>query len=476
MTRSSAGDAARGQADEQDSTPAPRPGVPDAALAARLAELDGKSFVPRTFGYLKHMGPGYMQSAMTLGGGTAFASIFAGAAFGYQLIWVAPLSMLLGVIVLAAVAHQTLSVDDNPFDAMKRHAGPFFAYGWALSGILSSIIWQFAQYALASAMLVAIARSAGYEVPSGVMGAFALAWCITVALLYQSKPRLVRLYENLIKGTVWFIILAFGFVVLKTGIPHPGELFHGLLPSVPGETKGVKGGTLVVSGLAAAVGANMIFVYPYTLRKRGWGLPHRRLARLDLFFGMLIPYAIAASLMLIASASVFYYGDPELFAGKKIAPWEAAEILARPDRLGAVAGMWIFGLGIVAMAVSSITMQMLCSGFALCEMLGKPSEGRLYRVGMLLPAVGVLGSVWWNDVRLWMAVPTNIVCGFLLPVAYVGFFILQGKRDYLGAHLPTGKGAVAWRAGMLLSTLVLVVGLVWFAVTEVPGWFESVAK
>jgi len=71
----------------------------------RLAALDARPFLPRTLGYMKLMGPGYMQSAMTLGGGTAFASIFAGAAFGYQLVWVAPLAMLLGVIVLAAVAH-----------------------------------------------------------------------------------------------------------------------------------------------------------------------------------------------------------------------------------------------------------------------------------------------------------------------------------------------------------------------------------
>ncbi len=45
--------------------------------AERFASLDRKPFVPRTLGYLRHMGPGYMQSAMTLGGGTAFASIFA---------------------------------------------------------------------------------------------------------------------------------------------------------------------------------------------------------------------------------------------------------------------------------------------------------------------------------------------------------------------------------------------------------------
>ena len=37
---------------------------------ARFAELDAKPVVPRIAGYLRYMGPGYLQSAMTLGGGS----------------------------------------------------------------------------------------------------------------------------------------------------------------------------------------------------------------------------------------------------------------------------------------------------------------------------------------------------------------------------------------------------------------------
>ncbi|MCB9913942.1 MAG: Nramp family divalent metal transporter [Planctomycetes bacterium] len=440
-----------------------------------LEALDARPFLPRTLGYLRLMGPGYMQSAMTLGGGTAFASIFAGAAFGYQLLWVAPLAMLLGIVVLSAVAHQTLSTGENPFQAMKRHAGPFFAYGWAFSGIASSVIWQFAQYALASAMLVALARSLGHDVPTWAMGLAALAWCIGVTLLYDATPRLARAYENVIKAMVWFIVACFAFVVAKTGVPHPAELAAGLVPfRIPGENQGVHGTTLVVSGLAAAVGANMVFVYPYTLRKRGWGRAHRRLARVDLGFGMFVPYALAASLMVVASASVFYYGDPSLFTGKGIAPVQAAEMLAAPDRLGPVAGLWVFGLGILAMALSSITMQMLCSGFALCEMFGWEPRGARYKLGMLLPAVGVLGAVFWNDMKLWVAVPTNVVCGFLLPVAYVGFLKLQASRAYLGEDRPRGALGALWLAGMALSTLVLVGFLAWFAWRELPDWLAKV--
>jgi len=444
---------------------------------AELEALDARPFLPRTLGYLGRMGPGYMQSAMTLGGGTAFASIFAGAAFGYRLLWVAPLAMLLGIVVLSAVAHQTLSTGENPFQAMERHAGAFYAYGWAFGGIASSIIWQFAQYALASSMLVAVAASAGLEVETWHMGLLALAWCVTVALFYDARPSLVRAYENLIKGMVWFIILCFGVVVVQTGVPSPGDLLAGLVPfRIPGESQGVRGVTLVVSGLAAAVGANMVFVYPYTLRKRGWGRAHRRLARIDLVFGMFVPYTIAASLMVIASASVFHYGDPELFVGKKIAPWQAAEVLAAPDRLGPTVGMWVFGLGIVAMALSSITMQMLCSGFALCEMFGWEARGPRYKLGLLLPAVGVLGSVFWKDIALWVAVPTNVVCGFLLPVSYVAFIRMNRSRTYLGADRPEGRLATLWTLGMAISTGVLVVFLGWYVYDNAAGWWEVLAS
>ena len=83
--------------------------------------------VARTLGYLRLMGPGYLQSAMTLGGGTAAASLFAGAAFGYSLLWVAPVAMLLGVVMLSAISYQTLSTGVRPYEAMRRYAGePFF--------------------------------------------------------------------------------------------------------------------------------------------------------------------------------------------------------------------------------------------------------------------------------------------------------------------------------------------------------------
>ena len=52
---------------------------------ARLAAVEGESLPVRLRTYATMIGPGYLQSAMTLGGGTATTALFTGAVFGYSL-------------------------------------------------------------------------------------------------------------------------------------------------------------------------------------------------------------------------------------------------------------------------------------------------------------------------------------------------------------------------------------------------------
>ena len=442
---------------------------------ARFAELDARPMPGRIVGYLRFMGPGYLQSAMTLGGGSAFAALFSGAAFGYQLLWVAPAAMLLGIIVMSGIAWQTLSTGVDPYDALKRHVHPVFAWAFAWGGLLSSIIWQFAQYALAAAMLALL-----FGVEPIVGGIIALVWCVAVGLLHGRARSFIRTYEVILTGMVWFIVVAMAVVVFQSGVPDPIAVAKGFIPSIPNDWTGtnadgvetsISGMTLVVSGLAAAVGANMLFVYPYTLRKNGWGRAHRRLARYDLVFGMFIPFTIAVSLMVIASASVFHFGEGG-FAGSKIHPAKAAEIFASPDRLGPVVGLWIFGLGILAMALSSITMQMLASGFAGLKLFGVREDSVGHKFFILLPAIGVFGAVVWSDIAPWVAVPTNVICGLFLPASYLGFTLLQRRRAFLGEDTPRNPLATLWLGGMVLGTVVLTVFLATVVVEQGPGFIE----
>jgi len=69
----------------------------------------------RYLGYFKQSGPGWIQAAVTLGGGTLVSALYLGVIAGYEFMWLQPLAMLCGIIMLGALSHITLSVPERPF-------------------------------------------------------------------------------------------------------------------------------------------------------------------------------------------------------------------------------------------------------------------------------------------------------------------------------------------------------------------------
>ena len=142
---------------ENSSTGGRRPSrIPDAdpqVLAREVETLEalaGQGAIARFRGYSSLTGPGWLQSAFTLGGGSAVASLYLGAHYGYELMWVQPLAMVVGIIMLTACGHQTLSTGVRPFAAMSRFIHPGVAWAWALATLVSSFVFHLPQYALAA--------------------------------------------------------------------------------------------------------------------------------------------------------------------------------------------------------------------------------------------------------------------------------------------------------------------------------------
>ena len=135
---------------------------------AQLAELERKGLLQRWRGYSKMTGPGYLQSALTLGGGSAVASLFAGSYLQYGLLWVQPAAMLLGIIMLAAISHQTLSTGARPFSTIAVIFHPALAWIWALGALAVTVIWHFPQYALAAGMTEDMIKAATGWQPSEI--------------------------------------------------------------------------------------------------------------------------------------------------------------------------------------------------------------------------------------------------------------------------------------------------------------------
>jgi len=258
----------------------------------------------------------------------------------------------------------------------------------------------------------------------------------------------------------------------------------------------------MITAVSAAVGINMTFLMPYSLLKRGWNRDFRGLAIFDLSFGMFIPFVLATSCVLIASASQFHtqpaagvLDDMTEAPAKIVANYKKnalarieyelgasdeqkedliralpeadkrmAAMLVRRDAFNLAASLapltgariahYAFGIGVVGMGVSSII---------LCEMLGVESKGVPYRVGSLMPAVGAMGPFIWTGgkAQFWLAVPAFVFGMMILPIAYFTFCLMMNSRSLLGENMPRGGRRLLWNVLMAVASGLAAFGAVW---------------
>ncbi len=428
---------------------------------------------------IREGGPGWLQGAMTLGGGSAITSLTIGAVFGYEFLWVQPVSMIIGCIMLFALAHQTLSTGEHPFVAMKQHVSGSLAWLWAIAALGSSVIWGFSHYPLSAGMLEeAIHVTTGFNLKQDGEAFARELYLFTLAILvwmvcaytvwhYGKAQRAVRLFENGIKVLSIMIILSFGWVVISASLEGGvdwGAVLWGFVPhSLPDDAFGV---TTMMAALGTAVGINMTFVYGYTMLRRGWGREQRVLARYDIVLGLVLPYLLVTGLISIAAAVALHAGDGSIES--RLAPATAGAMFAQAG-LGDVVGRLIFPLGVLGMAAGSLVMHMLTCGAAAMEMFNLEEGSKAYRLACLIPTPAVLGVFLWSTMGPYVILPTSAFCGLLLPIAYVGWLVLNNRADYLGEDKPTGGRAIIFNLAMIACVVTVSVSVVYSTMVGL-GW------
>ena len=444
-------------------------------LAAEKAELQALESAPlgkRSWGYVKRTGPGLLQSAMTLGAGSATASVLAGASFGYKLLWVQPLAMFFGVMMLAALSNVVLTRGERPYESFGKQVWKPLVVLWALGTVLASVIWHFPQYTLLAGAGRDLATTLGMQIandgnvpawiqglagalePLGfkvntdvttlgyivsfLVGGAILAMNIFMVFNYGKGAKGVKMYERFLRFMIALVIVFFLLVcVMNIGRIDWLELGKGFcgyygLPKDPVTGKVETATILQVLGmLGAAVGINMTFLYPYSLLAKGWGPEHRKLARWDLGMTMFLPFSLVTSLIIVAmTVTNVYTGADAVQTG--LTPLGAAAAFE-----GIPGGRFIFCLGLMGMCGGAVSTHMVACGFTLCEMLGGEMTQKRFRLFALTPCIGVLGVV--INLPMWFPVVASAVCFTMLPIAYVIFFYLNNKRSYIGDAV--GKGA-----------------------------------
>ncbi|MHC4574684.1 MAG: divalent metal cation transporter [Planctomycetota bacterium] len=310
--------------------------------------------------FVRLSGPGWLQSAITLGGGSLAGSLYLGVLAGASLLWLQPLAMILGIVMLSAISYVALSTGERPFQAINRHVNPVLGWGWAIATLMANLVWALPQFALATAairqnlMPAVVGPDAMPEVAGKlvVCGTICLI-CIIVVWFYDTGSWGIKLFEVLLKLMVGVIVVCFFGVVIKLSFAKEalgwGTILRGFVPDLGLLTAPAKTfapfiaevdsrfrrfwiDTIVgqqrdvmVTAVSAAVGINMTFLLPYSMLRRGWDKTFRGLAIFDLATGLFVPFMLATGCVIIASAAQFHTRPAPGFLGEKDKPGAAVQ-------------------------------------------------------------------------------------------------------------------------------------------------------
>lgn len=287
--------------------------------------------------FVRLSGPGWLQSAITLGGGTLSNSLYLAVLTGFTFLWLQPMAMAVGIVMLSAISYVTLSTGERPLRAINTHINPVLGWGWLLASMVANIVWSMPQFALGLAALTKMLfpQILGASGPFGANGRVAAAMCILAInilflALYSSGGRGMKIFETIVKCMVALTVLCFFGVVLVitvNGLTDWREYMGGFIPrfnmmfkpgpkllpflnAVPEQFQPFWTSKIlsdqrdfIISAFATAVGINMTFLFPYSMMRKGWDRDFRGLAIFDLSTGLFIPFLLATSCVVIAAGT-----------------------------------------------------------------------------------------------------------------------------------------------------------------------------
>ena len=525
-----------------------------------IVDARGRGKLAQFGAYCRLSGPGWLQSATTLGGGSLASALYLGVLGGLGFIWLQPFAMALGIIMLAGISYVTLSISQKPMAAINKNLTPILGYGWAVGSMLACMVFAWPQFALGVAAItqnlchMKSAPSTGVEV--GVTAAlFALGLFMTAVYAVGGKG--VKIFELFIKLSVAAIVVCFFGVVISLclgGKIDWGRVAEGLVPNLsvfssPSadfmqyisklDAAGQKFWSdmivaqqidVVISAAAMAVGINMTFLYPYSMLKKGWDKDFRGLAIFDLATGLFIPFFLATSCIVIAASTQFHAKAAEGLAeasiadgklvpavvdGRKIEPApnliegyiqlldkraasvvgeqnysklapaqkdaarnglgivdkQLAAMLVKRDAsnlaetleplVGEDVARYIFGFGVLGMAMNAVLMNMLICGLSFSEIFKRCGSAKWHICGSSLILISAVASVFFKGARMWLVIYAGVMAAVLLPIAYGAFIYLINSSKVLGAQRPSGGRRILWNVLMACSLLMSSIASVW---------------
>jgi len=426
-----------------------------------LSRVENRPPLRRFWGRLKLSGPGFMDSALTLGAGTLTAAMLSGAVFGYRTMWLLWVSMGLGLFMMAAMARFTCRGGFRVIRVQNQF------HGWIVGSLLTAlvgtaavaVIFNYGQYSLGTHLIESLTPLLGFRFPRQWNWILFMAVTSWLILSYGRRGRRgIFAVETFMKLSIGLMLACFGACLILVGVDWRA-LVRGLF--VPWLPRGVEGLDLFVASSAAAIGVMDWIFFHYAGLTRGWSRRHERQARFDIVVGLLVPFLLINYLVMAVFAGTLN----RLGLHPETAP-ELAKALM--PLLGPTWSQVLFYIGFLAVPVTTTVGMSLACAMAVHEAFGWPADVRSLRwkVTALLPQIGFL-AVWYPR-PVWLVIGIGAFLSLTNNVVGWSMFLLLNDKRVLGRDR---SRSYLWNLGILLQiTLLNAIAIVY--IFNRLGWWS----
>lgn len=295
--------------------------------------------LPRTFiEYIRSFGPGLVVMLTWLGAGDVVEAGVSGGNYGYSLMWVIVLAVMMRFLFVSLIAKYQLC---NPrgegvLDGLGRlHA--WYPPLVALAAVVMGHVYG-------SYMAVGIGETWVNLTGVGQVWQWALVWS-ALALAVVFRPLYGRI-EFLFKGLLLLLSASLLGTALWVG-PSPAGIVRGALGFALPERVGPFDSLLVAVGMLGAFGGSLMnLVYPYFLEQKGWrGPQYRRVQSYD--------FLLAVAVMIVLNLAVWTLGA-EVIHGRGETVKDLDDLTGMLGHVIGDHGRRLFLLGVFAAVYTSI--------------------------------------------------------------------------------------------------------------------------
>ncbi len=404
----------------------------------RLA-LDGRRRGVRAF--LPFVGPAVIASVAYMDPGNFATNVQAGAAYGYDLLWVVVLANLVAMLVQARAAKLGIVTGKN----LAEHCREQFPRPVAMA------MWIVSE---AAAMATDLAEFLGGAIGLSLLFHLPLLWSMAVTgvatyLILLNQSRGFRPLELTISALV-AVIGACYLAELFIAPPNWAQVaIHSIRPQLP------DGGavTLAVGIVGATVMPHAIYLHSSLTQRR---VPPRddvdrrrlvRLSNLEVILALGAAGLINMAMLAMASAA-FHDGRHD-----GVASIETAYRTLSPVLGPASAG--VFLLSLIASGISSSTVGTLAGQVIMQGFVNFSIPIWLRRLVTMAPAFVVVAM---GVNTTWALILSQVVLSLVLPVPMIALLVLTGRRSVMGsfANGARDNAILAAAAGLTLLLNVLL--------------------